>query len=164
VTRWRVGKPGFEIREEKRVRGLDCVRAAADSWAVQGRSGLQEGAVLAVLLRLFAAPERVRTLPAGRGTPLVGGPPALPVRPLSEWLAKVGTPIEECDRLAGGRGRSSPHDIVDPLVAVLKQAADEWALGDPESPPTEEVFLRIARELDKHGLLPWWTDAPGARP
>lgn len=32
---------------------------------------------------------------------------------------------------------------VDESMAVLRKAADEWALGNPEQPPTKEVLEKI---------------------
>jgi hypothetical protein len=39
----------------------------------------------------------------------------------------------------------SPH--------VLRKAADEWALGNPEQPPSPEVLEKILRIFEKERFL-----------
>jgi hypothetical protein len=46
---------------------------------------------------------------------------------------------------------------VDEAHAILRKAADEWALGNPEQPPTREVLEQIIRTFKherflRHGL------------
>lgn len=37
--------------------------------------------------------------------------------------------------------------------AILRQAADEWALGNPEQPPTREVLEKIIRIFEHEHFL-----------
>jgi hypothetical protein len=34
------------------------------------------------------------------------------------------------------------RSVVDESLAILRKAADEWALGNPEQPPTSVVSLK----------------------
>jgi hypothetical protein len=42
---------------------------------------------------------------------------------------------------------------VDEAHAILLRAADEWALGHPEQPPTREVLERILRTFEHEHFL-----------
>lgn len=158
-----VWTPGYDVRELKRERGLECVRDAADRWARHGRSAIDDEVFLAVFVRLLLAPERYRTLKGarcGQGASV----PDLPVRPLDEWAGLVGTATEECARPTPGYPQSTGPFPVRLLMAQVSGAADQWALGDPEQPPTILVFRELARILEDNGLLPWWGESSGAKP
>ena len=158
-----VWKPGADVRAAKRELGLACVRDAADRWSREGRSALDDAVFLAVLIRLLRAPERYRGFKANK--PWAGGyVPDLPIRPLDELATVVGTPAEECARPTSGYSQPSTPAPVGELIARVGRAADQWALGDPEQPPTEIVFKDLARCLCDCGLLPWWGEATGAKP
>lgn len=47
---------------------------------------------------------------------------------LAELQGHVATPAEECVRLSPALSRSEAITVIAPLVAVLRLAADEWAL------------------------------------
>ncbi len=36
---------------------------------------------------------------------------------------------------------------------ILRKASDEWALGHPEQPPTEEILEKIIRIFEKEKFL-----------
>jgi hypothetical protein len=99
MTGWRSAPEGFDVRDEKRVRGLRCLRDAVDTWAREGRNALDEDMVLAALIRLFAAPESYRYFPI-QGSISSGDVPALPIRPLTELNGLASTAAEECARVA----------------------------------------------------------------
>ena len=42
---------------------------------------------------------------------------------------------------------------VEEAQAVLRKAADEWALGHPEQPPTKEVLEQIVRMFEREKFL-----------
>ena len=42
---------------------------------------------------------------------------------------------------------------VDKSLTVLRKAADEWALGNPEQPPTKEVLEEIIRTFEHEHFL-----------
>ena len=42
---------------------------------------------------------------------------------------------------------------VDEAHEILRKAADEWALGHPEQPPTKEVLERIIRVFEHERFL-----------
>jgi hypothetical protein len=42
---------------------------------------------------------------------------------------------------------------VDDALAILRKAADQWALGDPEQPPTPEIVEQIIRVFEREGFL-----------
>jgi hypothetical protein len=44
--------------------------------------------------------------------------------------------------------------------ALLRDAADVWALGDAENPPTLDVLLNILQAFAKEGFLFFPSDAP----
>jgi hypothetical protein len=157
-------RPGNDIRAMKRELGLECVRDAANTWSSQGRSAIDDAVFLAVMIRLLLAPERHRTLKANKA--YAGGwVPDLPIRPFDEWAAVVGTPAEECARPTPGYPPPATPAPLGELLEKVGRAADQWALGDPEQPPTEAVFKDLARCLCDCGLLPWWGEkAPGAKP
>ena len=154
MTRWRTAPPGYGVREAKRERGLVCLREAADVWARDGRAALSDQLVLSVLFRVFASPERYRQLQL-RGSTLPGDVPALPVRPLEEWQSTVGTPSDEIANLSNKMSAAAVRTLTHACLDLIGEAASEWALGDPERPTTEVVFLRLARLLDSQGLIPW---------
>lgn len=59
-------------------------------------------------------------------------------------------------RLTTDSGPRFEQCLVD-AGAVLRSASKEWAKGDPEDPPTEEVLKRILRPFEKAKFLrrPW---------
>ena len=163
MTGWKTAPIGFEIREEKRNRGLACVQSSADQWATRGRSAVRDDDVLIALVRVLASPERRRPLQL-RGSVASGDTPDLPVAPLednrNDHLDLKGVMLLLWPELVP----SEVGNLADSLSSVLRQAADEWSLGDPERPATRDVFLQLARLLDECGLVPWWGESPGARP
>ena len=161
MSRW--PKPGADIRGAKRAIGLECVRDAANRWSRQGRSAIDDAVFLAVLIRLLRAPERYRTFKANKAG-AGGWVPDLPLRPLDDWATAVGAPADECARPTPGYAQPSTPAPVGELIEKVGLAADQWALGDPEQPPTETVFKDLARCLYNGGLLPWWAEVPGAKP
>ena len=42
---------------------------------------------------------------------------------------------------------------VDTSLVILRKAADEWALGNPEQPPIKEVLERIVRTFEQEHFL-----------
>jgi hypothetical protein len=42
---------------------------------------------------------------------------------------------------------------MDEAHAILRKAADEWALGHPEQPPTKEVLEQIIRVFEHERFL-----------
>jgi len=42
---------------------------------------------------------------------------------------------------------------VDESLTILRKAADEWALGNPEQPPTKEVLEQILRIFEHEHFL-----------
>ena len=48
---------------------------------------------------------------------------------------------------------------LDNARALLRDAADVWALGDPEEPPTLDVLLTILQAFAKEGFLFFPTEA-----
>jgi hypothetical protein len=42
---------------------------------------------------------------------------------------------------------------VDESLAILRKAADEWALGHPEQPPSSEVLEQIIRVFEREHFL-----------
>jgi hypothetical protein len=42
---------------------------------------------------------------------------------------------------------------VDESLAILRKAADEWALGNPEQPSTKEVLEQIIRTFEHEHFL-----------
>ena len=42
---------------------------------------------------------------------------------------------------------------VDEALVVLRKAADEWALGNPEEPPTADVLKQILRIFEEQKFL-----------
>lgn len=127
------------------------------------KDAIDDAVFLAVLIRLLLAPERYRTFKANK--PWAGGyVPDLPISPLEEWATVVGTPAEECARPTPGYPQPSTPAPVGELIERVGRAADQWALGDPEQPPTEVVFKDLVRCLCDGGLLPWWGGVTGAKP
>jgi hypothetical protein len=45
------------------------------------------------------------------------------------------------------------EQCVDDALAILREAADEWALGHPERPPAREVLERILRTFEHEHFL-----------
>jgi hypothetical protein len=41
----------------------------------------------------------------------------------------------------------------DEALIILRKAADDWALGDPEQPPTSEVLKQILLIFEKQKFL-----------
>lgn len=42
---------------------------------------------------------------------------------------------------------------VDEALNILRKAADEWALGSPEQPPTPEILTQILHVFEKEKFL-----------
>jgi hypothetical protein len=42
---------------------------------------------------------------------------------------------------------------VDASLVILREAADQWALGNPEQPPTREVLEQIIRIFEHEHFL-----------
>ena len=42
---------------------------------------------------------------------------------------------------------------VDEALIILRKAADEWALGSPEQPPTSEILAQILNVFEKEKFL-----------
>jgi hypothetical protein len=163
MTGWRSVPPGFVFREAKCERGLALLREAADLWARDGREALSEQVVVSVFVRLLTSAEEYRPLQL-RGSTSSGETPALPVRPLQDWAPSARSPSEEIACASTHLGHSDVCSLSEACLALIAEAATEWALGDPEQPQTEAVFRHLARLLDSRGLIPWWGEAPGARP
>jgi hypothetical protein len=45
------------------------------------------------------------------------------------------------------------QQCLDQAQGVLQKAADEWALGNPEQPPTKEVLDRILKIFEEQHFL-----------
>lgn len=45
------------------------------------------------------------------------------------------------------------QSCVEASLAILRKAADEWALGNPEQPPTKEVLEQIIRIFEHEHFL-----------
>ena len=42
---------------------------------------------------------------------------------------------------------------VEEALIILRKAADEWALGSPEQPPTSEILAQILNVFEKEKFL-----------
>jgi hypothetical protein len=62
-------------------------------------------------------------------------------------MAQIGTAAMDSD--PGPRFER----CMDKSLAALRKAADEWALGNPEQPPTKEVLEEIIRTFEHEHFL-----------
>src|SRR4051812_28506889 len=144
MAQWKPG-PFDVVWRDKIDATLRILQSAADAWALKGRDSLSAEMVLAVLFRLLAA----KWSEFDRSSDRVEK-----VRPLREWLWLGGAPDEECLRLARRHNPTLPTDAA--LVEtreLLGSAADSWAAGHPETPPTHMVLSGLLAVLFRYRLV-----------
>jgi hypothetical protein len=110
---------------------LGVLRKAADSWTSGGIDAVSSDALIAVLLRIYLS-----------HWPEFGGM-APETRDLESWLQRVTTAREEILSLRPGANVS----VLSRLDAELTFAAKQWALGNPECPPTSYAINAIEHVL-----------------
>jgi hypothetical protein len=152
--------PPWDLAEHTKLQvTLRLLRTAADRWAKPGAEAVPVDAMIAVLLRVFAASwsERLPNI-------------AEMSRSLQQWLDEADCPLTECTRLAlnpSGARRSAAQiewakawlDVADVRVAVgelrelLTDAARSWTDGYPERPATDEVLHGFVMILFRHRLV-----------
>lgn len=110
---------------------LGVLRKAADSWTIDGVAAVSLDAVIAALLRIYLSE-----------WPDFGGI-IQETRDLESWLQLVTTAHQEMLTL---RPSADPA-VLGRLDAELSFAAKQWALGDPESPPTAHTINAIEHIL-----------------
>ena len=100
--------------------------------------------VLAVLLRVFARPWSGSNFAAER---------AEKVRPLEEWLSRVGRPELEVSPLGGLHQPQRLDAALAEVRTLLGCAARSWSAGNPEDPATDAVMHDLALALFRQRLL-----------
>ena len=110
---------------------LGMLRKAADLWTSGRVDAVSSDALLAVLLRIYLS-----TWPEFGGI-------IRETRDLESWLQLVTTARQEMLNLRPNADVS----VLRRLDAELSFAAKQWALGDPESPPTAHALNAIEHVL-----------------
>jgi hypothetical protein len=141
------------------------IRQAADLWAA-GMRDLAPTTVLAVFLHSLTVDVELESPRFDHGsTSLWSSNPygTLPLRPLDAWRNRVNSPGEELTRLAPHVSVERRESCSARLLDILSTAAEDWRLGDPESPNTEAITTALGRQLFDDGCFAWW-DWRGVRP
>jgi hypothetical protein len=123
------------VWDDKRNAALRVLREAADLWATRGRQIVQVDRVVAAFMQVLAWPQRG-----------LWWSPRWPLRFLNEAATMPPSPIQSCLTLAPARKPEECAAVVKALEEAISEAADLWALGDPEKPVTLrylEVLLGI---------------------
>lgn len=109
---------------------LGLVRKAADLWS-RGSDAVTSDALISVLLRIYLS-----TWPEFGGI-------IRETRDLESWLRLVTSARQELITLRPGADAS----VLRELDAELSFAVKQWALGDPESPPTAHAVNAVEHVL-----------------
>lgn len=124
-----VGGSDFDFDwDVKTNRCLILFREAADLWASNGRNALAPEKVLAAFLYVLSQPAR---------------PSRWPARFFTDTTLEFAAPQQSCQSCKKLAPKRSMDDIAtsnELLNRSLGEAADLWALGDPENPATKQVL------------------------
>lgn len=125
----------YDARSADLAAALSLLRAAADAWAFHGVTALDVDRVCAAVVRAIVKPYL-----------------EIPLS-LAACLDQVDSLTAECTI----RGRAATPDrvaaVANQLLDTLVAAAGEWALGDPERPPTACALRALAEVLFQNGLV-----------
>ena len=130
-----------QVAERKHYMGERVLTRAADIWAKDGRDALSLDSVIAVLLHIFLS--RWSQFGALHQETFT----------LEKWLAQVGTAEDEARSLMPSLSPAAIADVMSLLLAELSFATEQWALGDPEQPPTVHALNAVEHILFTHKLI-----------
>jgi len=127
-----VGGSDFDaVWDDKANRCLILLREAADLWATRGRTALDPERVLAAFLQVLARPGSRQPWPPRWSWPL---------RFFADLDLEFASPVKSCQALAPKQMTQDLGVAVELLKHPLSDAAELWALGDPENPSAKGVL------------------------
>jgi hypothetical protein len=139
-----VGGSDFDFAwDDKTNRCLILLREAADLWASEGRNALDHEKVLAAFLQVLAKPVRWRS--------------RWPARFFTDTTLEFATPQQSCQSCKELAPKKSAKDFelsIEGLQRLLREAAELWALGDPENPTTKQVLDSMLNVMWSGQLAP----------
>lgn len=127
------------VAQRKHDAAQRVLSRAADIWANQ--SALDLDSLIAVLLHIFLS--RWSEYGNIRQETLT----------LEQWLPRVARAHEEVHALLPSATPALIADVMSLLQAEVSSAAQQWALGDPEQPPTAQALNTVEHILFLHKLI-----------
>lgn len=119
------------VWDDKANRCLILLREAADLWATRGRIALDPERVLEAFLQVLARPgAKDYFAPSWRW----------PLRFFADADLEFPNPMQSCQTLAPKQNDQDLGHSVELLKHSLSEAADLWALGNPEDPSAKHVL------------------------
>jgi hypothetical protein len=139
-----MGGAGFDfVWDDKTSAALRVLREAADLWATRGRGALQVTRVGAVFMQVLAWPQQG-----------LWWMPRWPLRFFETGGKEPPSFVESCRVLAGGSTIEKCNEVAVALERCLGQAADLWAIGDPEQPNTRAQLQSMLELLWEKEIVP----------
>lgn len=139
-----VGGSDFDVAwDDKTNRCLLLLREAADLWATQGRNAVASERVISAFLQVLA--KRVKWHGSWPG------------RFFTDSSVEFADPRLSCLACREQSPIKSSADVtksIELLIHALNEAADLWALGNPEDPPTKRVLDAMLRVMWNGYLAP----------
>jgi hypothetical protein len=136
-----VGGTDYDFMWDRKINIVhDRIKDAADLWSKDGKNGFDVGTLISIILRIFSEPWSSLT-----------SAPQLKreTRRLDEWTQIITNPYEELCKLKTNQSGDIVNDTLKSLLAETKLAANEWAIGNPEEPPTYHMLNVIIHVLFK---------------
>jgi hypothetical protein len=131
------------VWDDKTNAALRVLREAADVWATRGRMKLDTQRVIGVFMEVLARPQKG-----------LWWSYRWPVRFLGEEAEAPPDAVDSCRALAPSRAVEEYVKVTLALHRSLCEAADMWALGDPEKPSTREQLASMLEILWQERVAP----------
>lgn len=130
-----------QVAERKHYLVASILSRASDLWAKNGKDAPSPDSIIPVLLHIFLS--RWSQFGAQREETLS----------LETWLTRVSTAEQEVHALMPALTPAAIAEVISLLQTELSFAAGQWALGNPEQPPTAHVLNAVEHVLFSHKCI-----------